>query len=244
MSDINSYFFDSDTDSSISFNRINPPNITLARTPTPPVVVSGLMQKLEIFILFLFFGFIFSIICESGRYIIENRSFMRRCAYNFHCVTYFIVIIILGFTFFFLQICINIILFILIIINNALSEFFDSFYSNLRKIRNLYVMEKYEVVISRNIYNFTAPIISLFFGCFFWIFKYMDNHDFYIFIDNRDSKIIILYSLTLILIISFIYPFSILINIVGIIEEIHRRGFYKLKDHIKDYFKDAFGIYN
>ena len=245
MSDISSYFFDSDTDSSISFNHFYfPPYNNLNRTPTPPVIVSGFMQKLEIFILFLFFGFIFSIICESGRYISDNNLFMRRYAYNFHCVTYFIAIIFLGFSFFFLQIVINIILFILIIINNSLSEFFNSFYSNLRKIRNLYVMEKYEVVISRNIYNFTAPIISLFFGCFFWIFKYMDNHDFYIFIEDRNSKIIILYSLTLILIISFIYPFSILINIVGIIEEIHRRGFYKLKDHIKDYFKDAFGIYN
>ena len=72
----------------------------------------------------------------------------------------------------------------------------------------------------------------------------MDNHDFYIFIEDRNSKIIILYSLTLILIISFIFPFFFFLNIVGIIEEIQRRGFYKLKDHIKDYFEDSFRIYN
>ena len=44
----------------------------------------------------------------------------------------------------------------------------------------------------------------------------------------------------LFLIIVFFYPYSIVLNIIGIVEEINRRDFSRLQDHIQELIRGIF----
>ena len=113
----------------------------------------------------------------------------------------------------------------------------------LRKIKNLYVLHNYNTSILKIIYIVDTAVVSLFFGIFFWIIKFLDYHDFFYFLNHKQrikKFFLFSYSFILLLLIIFIYPFSILLNIIGFIEEIIRRDYDKLQDHIKDYIRLVF----
>ena len=69
--------------------------------------------------------------------------------------------------------------------------------------------------------------------------RLLDNHNFFDFLNNKQrlKKFFkFSYSFILLLLIIFIYPFSILLNIIGFIEEIIRRDYDKLLYYIKLYY--------
>ena len=125
------------------------------------------MEKIGMSFLFLFFGNIYTIICESGKYLEQIRRNRRRVNIYFYGL-YFISIIILGFSFLIFQIFINIISFILIIIDNCFYNkirfYFNEFYSILRKIKRLNVMDDdiNSYILKIIIMVYTSPA-SLFF---------------------------------------------------------------------------------
>ena len=230
-----------------SFGNFNNP---FRRNPTNPPLRFGLKAKIGMSFLFLFFGNILTIICESGQYLEEigrNRGRVKKFFYNL----YFISIIILGFIFFFFQIFINIINFILIIIVNCIdndtTDYFNAFYSMLKKIKKLKVMHDYigfdNNYILKIIFKVNAFAISLFFGIFFLIIKFIDYKNFFDFLNNKQrlrNFIMLSYTFILFLLIISMYPFSILLNIIGIIEEIIRVDYSKIIYNIESVIRILF----
>ena len=208
------------------------------------IIIFGPIKKIAMILLFLWFGIIFTIICESGRFLRKIGNGMRKY-YNFFYGMNFLIYIVLGFILFIFQIYINIIILIMIIINNYLIDFYNTFYRMLRKIKNLSVMEEYNDIIMANIYKFITFFLSLLFGCFFWVLKFYGYHDLFHFLEKRQKiimqKIVIFsFMFILFLIIVFFYPYSIVLNIIGIVEEINRRDFSRLQDHIQELIRGIF----
>ena len=106
MRDLSSYASASDSDSD-SFSYFAPlPPINTINVNTVKLKF-GLMEKIVIFILFLMFGIVVIIICDSGKYFNQMRKNMRLCIF----LIYLTIILIFGFIFFIFHIFLNIFFF-------------------------------------------------------------------------------------------------------------------------------------
>ena len=196
----------------------------------------GLKKKIGMFFLFLFFGTIVTIICESGFYIKGlSKDTINNIFYRF----FFIITIIYGFNFFVFQIYINIIIFIMTIIKSSAILFFNSFYNMLKKIKEFSVMRDYEQnIITPNILKLATIILSLLLGSLFWIIKFINikRYDAFIFKHSNFTNLIFtyIYTFTLSLIILCYISYFIILNIIGVLEETIFKGFDQLFIHIKD----------
>lgn len=184
----------------------------------PEQRIISISEKIILLLIFFIFGYIITIICQSGKYL--NRINISRGKISFLSIMYFFLVILFGLTIFIFQIFNNFIIFIMIIINNNLSEFFDDFGTDLRKFKNLVFFENYGGVVLENIYKYIVIILSLFSGCPFWVLNIMNEKNFYRIGANKTitNKIfIIFYIFTIFLFFFTIYPISLLLNIIGII---------------------------
>jgi len=195
----------------------------------------GLMEKIGMFFLFLFFGTIITIICESGFYI----KYLLNNTNNIFYMFFFLITIFCGMSIFIFQIYLNIIIFIMTIINNSEILFFAAFYNMLRKIKRLSVMSDYDnLVISPNIYILVGIFLSLSFGSFFWIINFI-NQEKYDDFTFKNSNIVnsiytYIYTFTLFLLIICFYPYFIILNIFVFLEEIISKGVNQLFNNIKN----------
>ena len=202
----------------------------------------GLMEKIGMFFLFLFFGTILTIICESGFYI---KFLLNHTINNTFYLFFFLITIFCGFSIFIFQIYLNIIIFIMTIINSSAILFFNTFYNMLMKIKRLSVMKDYDkIIIVPNIYKLLAIFVSLSFGSFFWIINFINHKRYDDFIFKKSNFInsiyTYIYTFTLFLLILCYYPYFIILNIFGFFEEIISKGVDQLFNHIKDSIEIVF----
>ena len=129
----------------------------------------------------------------------------------------------------------------------GINAFYADFDSLTTKIRNCNVFTDYGSSFLDILFEFSSMIISIFFGCSFWIIKYITWKSYCYFDLNKytNNKIYYRFYILTIFIINFsIYPLTILLNCIGIIEErIRTDDFYFFKSHIEDiitgyYFDD------
>ena len=202
-------------------------------------------SKFKLFYTFLNFGTIIIIICESGKYLKKVNRNNSSIVILTSC--YFIFVILFGFCNFFIQIIFNLFIFFYVAILYSLNRFFEDFDSLRAKIRNCNVFTDYGSSFLDILFEFSSMIISIFFGCSFWIIKYISREGYCRFDLNNNSnkKIFYKFFILTIFIINFsIYPLTILLNCIGIIEErIRTDDFYFFKSHIEDiitgyYFDD------
>ena len=189
-------------------------------------------KKIGIYFLFLLAGFIITIICQSGKYL--SKIDMSRKPYHYFVAIYFVLVILFGFTIFFVQIFMNFIISTSIILKVSLIDFLDKFYSELQKIKNWNVFNNYDSIIKERFLTYTISIISLFFGTPIWIVRYIGIWE-YIFTHKRISKqIFSICYIYYVFIINFIFfHLSFVLNIIGILEEMDRSGTGALKRHIE-----------
>ena len=193
--------------------------------------------KFNMSIFFLFFGTIIVIICESGKYI-NNIKYDNRKSFLFLTTCYFIYVISFGFSIFFIQIFINLLSFFFVVILNSFNAFFEDLHSLITKIRNFNVFTDFGTSFLNFDFEFSSIVISFFFGCPFWTIKYTDRKlNLFNFTLNHYSnkKIFYTFYVLIIFILDFsMYPLTILLNIIGIIEETIRcGGFEFFSDHIE-----------
>ena len=186
---------------------------------------------------FLFFGTIIVIICESGKYI-NKIKYDNSKSIVFLTTCYFISVISFGLSIFFIQIFINLLSFFFVVILNSFNAFFEDLHSLIRKIRNCNVFTDFGTSFLNFDFEFSSIVISFFFGCPFWIIKYIDwRNNLFNFSLNDYSikKIFYTFYVLIIFILDFsIYPLTILLNIIGIIEETIRCcGFSFFSNHIE-----------
>ena len=193
--------------------------------------------KFNMSIFFLFFGTIIVIICESGKYI-NKIKYDNRKSIVFLTTCYFISVISFGFSIFFIQIFFNLLSFIYVVILYSFNDFFEDLHSLITKIRNCNVFTGFGTSFLNFDFEFSSIVISFFFGCPFWIIKFID-HEFLLFNftlnDYSNKKIFYTFYVLIIFILDFsMYPLTILLNNIGIIEETIRcGGFGFLSKHIK-----------
>ena len=191
----------------------------------------GTMKKIGIYFLFLLFGLIITIICESGKFL--SKLFIGPKAYYYFVLIYFSLVTLFGFTIFFVQILMNFMLSIYIISRVSLIHLLDSFYSELEKIKNWNVFNNYDGTIKKYLFKIIVSIISLFFGTPIWILRYIRVWEY---IDTDSGIVLQIFSFCYIyyvFIINLIFlDLSFVLNIIGIIEEMHRKGFKALKGHV------------
>ena len=188
----------------------------------------GFWKKFFLVNFFLLFGTIIVIICESGDYLpifqIEDNLYLIHTFYFFFVITF-------GLSIFFIQIFINFLILLLMIIFKSLDDFYQDFYSLITKLKNCSVLTDYGSSLLNIYFNFITFFISLFFGSSFWIIKatYYEYDTIYL------KAFHFFYYLSIFILNFSKYPFTILLNIIGIIFLTVRDGdFYSLKKYIKD----------
>jgi hypothetical protein len=123
-----------------------------------------------------------------------------------------------------------------VVILNSFNAFFEDLHSPITKIRNFNVFTDFGTSFLN--FYFELIVISFFFGCSFWIIKYIDrkfNLFNFTLNDYSNKKIFYTFYVLIIFILDFsMYPLTILLNNIGIIEETIRcGGFGFLSKHIK-----------
>ena len=193
-------------------------------------------EKFAILIIFLLFGLMILVICESGQYL-SNVRLNGNTKMSFFTIIYFFVVVLFGFSVFSLQILINFYLFFLTIIFHSLDTFFNDFSFNLRKINNPNIFINYHSIISHKVYNFLSFIISIFFGCSFWIIRLIKRKlDIWFILNERKSQIVLNYFflLNFILINISFFSISFLLNFIGILVHIVEGKLPRLRVYILD----------
>jgi len=225
--EIQDFFFLDDDFPRINFNNIINNN-NFQRRVLFNVENFGFWKKFFLVNFFLLFGTIIVIICESGDYLpifqIEDNLYLIHTFYFFFVITF-------GLSIFFIQIFINFLILLLMIIFKSLDDFFQDFYSLIIKLKNCSVLTDYGSSLLNIYFNFITFFISLFFGSSFWIIKatYYEYGTIYL------KAFHFFYYLSIFILNFSKYPFTILLNIIGIIFLTVRDGdFYSLKKYIKD----------
>ena len=225
--EIQDFFFLDDDFPRINFNNIINNN-NFQRRVLFNVENFGFWKKFFLVNFFLLFGTIIVIICESGDYLpifqIEDNLYLIHTFYFFFVITF-------GLSIFFIQIFINFLILLLMIIFKSLDDFFQDFYSLIIKLKNCSVLTDYGSSLLNIYFNFITFFISLFFGSSFWIIKaiYYEYDKIYL------NAFHFFYYLSIFILNFSKYPFTILLNIIGIIFLTVRDGdFYSLKKYIKD----------
>ena len=225
--EIQDFFFLDDDFPRINFNNIINNN-NFQRRVLFNVENFGFWKKFFLVNFFLLFGTIIVIICESGDYLpifqIEDNLYLIHTFYFFFVITF-------GLSIFFIQIFINFLILLLMIIFKSLDDFFQDFYSLIIKLKNCSVLTDYGSSLLNIYFNFITFFISLFFGSSFWIIKatYYEYDTIYL------KAFHFFYYLSIFILNFSKYPFTILLNIIGIIFLTVRDGdFYSLKKYIKD----------
>ena len=225
--EIQDFFFLDDDFPRINFNNIINNN-NFQRRVLFNVENFGFWKKFFLVNFFLLFGTIIVIICESGDYLpifqIEDNLYLIHTFYFFFVITF-------GLSIFFIQIFINFLILLLMIIFKSLDDFFQDFYSLIIKLKNCSVLTDYGSSLLNIYFNFITFFISLFFGSSFWIIKatYYEYDTIYL------KTFHFFYYLSIFILNFSKYPFTILLNIIGIIFLTVRDGdFYSLKKYIKD----------
>ena len=225
--EIQDFFFLDDDFPRINFNNIINNN-NFQRRVLFNVENFGFWKKFFLVNFFLLFGTIIVIICESGDYLpifqIEDNLYLIHTFYFFFVITF-------GLSIFFIQIFINFFILLLMIIFKSLDDFFQDFYSLIIKLKNCSVLTDYGSSLLNIYFNFITFFISLFFGSSFWIIKatYYEYDTIYL------KAFHFFYYLSIFILNFSKYPFTILLNIIGIIFLTVRDGdFYSLKKYIKD----------
>ena len=202
-------------------------------------------SKFKIYYTFFNFGTIIIIICESGKYLKKVKCNNSSIVILTSC--YFFFVILFGFCNFFIQIFFNLLIFIRLGFMIGINIFYEEFDSLTTKIRNCNVFTDYGSSFLNALFSLSSAIFTIFFGCSFWIIKYITWKSYCHFDLNKDTnkKIYFRFYILTIFIINFsIYPLTILLNFIGIIEERIRNDDYSFfVSHIEDvvtgyYFDD------
>ena len=193
------------------------------------------LEKFGISFIFCFFGIIIFIICESGKFLSEVKMKNRK-ANSIFIALYFSYVISFWLSIFFVQLFTNLAIFIFLIIKESCFEIFNNIFLYIEKIREWNVFQDYGGVIKNNIFNFIVFIISLFFGCPIWILKCISDSNVTSYsINNHINNICNFnYVIIIFLLVFMMYPLSLILNVIGIIEELYRNNFYYLKKYIQD----------
>ena len=195
------------------------------------------------FLLYLFFGQTFHIICYSPR-LIKTDSYSSKSKF-FVCLFYYFSIFFFLICYFFLQFFMNIISFISCLIYFGYYHFFNGWDYYVTSITNCNVFRNINNlrfnVVSKIINFIYRLIFNIFFGVFFMDFPYLHLHlgSFYFF----PLFIKYLYCFSTIIIQFTYFFFQIMINfLIIVIVTIHHKNFHSINQDLKFVNKQVFQL--